>query len=154
MKKTIDKVNQFDERDHDTLELIHRVTHQYRSSLLQDTGEAARDITHMDGKVLLYFGRNPGATLSDLAQHSGRDRAQLTRLIKGLRERGLLEGTADPDDRRNTRLTLTGDGLAVTSTLKTQGRQAAKRALEGFSEDEKQTLLQLLQRVSDNFKSS
>lgn len=152
MKKSLDKVNQFDGRDHDTLELVHRITHQYRSAL-HTTGDAALEITHMDSKVLFYFSRHPGATLSDLAQHSGRDRAQLTRLIKGLRERGLLEGAADPEDRRNTRLTLTADGLAIASTLKTQGQQAATRALRGFSENEKRTLLQLLQRVSDNFKT-
>jgi hypothetical protein len=36
----------------------------------------------MEGKVLGFFARHPGATQRDLAQHSGRDKAQLARLIK------------------------------------------------------------------------
>jgi DNA-binding MarR family transcriptional regulator len=49
----------------------------------------------MEGKVLGYFCRHPGNTQSDLAQHSGRDKAQLTRLIARLKEAGLLEARAD-----------------------------------------------------------
>lgn len=39
-----------------------------------------------------------GSTQSDLAKRSGKDKAQLTRLIAGLRERGLPQGEANLDD--------------------------------------------------------
>jgi len=76
----------------------------------------------MDGKVLGYFGRHPGATQKDLAQHSGRDKAQLARPIKGLRDRGLLSAVADDADRRSVRLSLTADGRALQRTLQQQAR--------------------------------
>ncbi|MES2263693.1 MAG: MarR family transcriptional regulator [Pseudomonadota bacterium] len=154
MKKSVDKVNQNPLSDHELLELIHAVTHQYRSSLFQAGRGGERDgepgTTHMDHKVLFYFDRHPGATLSDLAQHSGRDKAQLTRLIKGLRERGLLDGAPDPADRRNTHLNLTDAGKAILSALREQGQHVGARALRTFSEADKEQLRELLQRISGN----
>ncbi len=50
---------------------------------------------------------------------------QLARLIKGLRDRGLLDGEADPSDRRNTRLTLTDAGQAVITRRASTDQAAA-----------------------------
>ena len=110
MRNKVDIVNRSAElADDDVLELVHAVMHDYRSLQYRALRDGPHDITHMDSKVLAFFGRHPGATQSDLAQHSGRDKAQLARLIKGLREQGLLDGVADAADRRNLRLTLTVD---------------------------------------------
>lgn len=49
-------------------------------------------------------------TLSALISHSGCDKGQLARLVGGLRERGLLDGRADENDRRNLLLHLTPGG--------------------------------------------
>src|SRR4029079_13036663 len=119
--------------DDDVLELVHTVMHQYRSQQYRVLRDGPHDITHMDSKVLGYFSRHPGATQSDLAQHSGRDKAQLARLIKGLRERGLLEGVADENDRRNLRLSLTADGLAVQRALQQQAKRLNAQAVAGLS---------------------
>lgn len=134
----------------DVLELIHTVMHQYRGQQYQVLRDGPHDITHMESKVLGYFGRHPGATQSELAQHSGRDKAQLARLIKGLRERGLLDAQADEADRRSVALSLTADGQAVLRTLQQQARKLNARAVSGFSAAEQRQLLALLQRVTDN----
>ena len=114
---------------------------------LPDGGYA---ITHMDGKVLGYFERHPGATQSDLAQHSGRDKAQLARLIKGLRDQGLLRAEADEADRRNLKLFLTADGQAIQQALQLQAGQIGAKAISGLTGAEQRQLLGLLQRVKDN----
>lgn len=138
------------EANDDILELVHDVMHTYRAQQYRFLRDGPHDITHMDGKVLGYFGRHPGATQSDLAQHSGRDKAQLARLIKGLRDRGLLSGEVDPGDRRNVRLALTVDGQAVQRTLRQQARRVSARAVSGLSATERQHLQALLRRVKDN----
>ena len=91
----------------DLLELVHSIMHDYRSLQYRFLRDGPHDITHMDGKVLEFFARNPGASQTDLVAHSNRDKAQLGRLIKGLKERGLLEGEADAKDRRSICLRLT-----------------------------------------------
>lgn len=154
MRKSIDTVNHKSRTpDDDVLESIHAVMHQYRAQQYRVLRDGPHDITHMESKVLGYFGRQPGATQSDLAQHSGRDKAQLARLIKGLRERGLLLAEADEADRRNLRLTLSAEGQAVQRALQQQARRLGASAVAGFSEQEQQTLLALLQRVKANLGS-
>ena len=104
----------------------------------------------MDSRVLGYFGRNPGTTQSDLAQHSGRDKTQLARLIKGLRDCGLLDGEPDPSHRGNTRLSLTDAGQAVRRALQQQGKRLNAAAVAGTTAAERAQLTQLLLRVSQN----
>jgi DNA-binding MarR family transcriptional regulator len=134
----------------DSLELLHAVMHLYRSQQFQALRDGPHGLTHMDSKVLGFFSRHPQATLSDLALHSGRDKAQLARLVAGLRERGLLHGEADPQDKRSVQLTLTTEGQAVQRALKQQARRLSARAVAGLGADELQQLQALLLRVRDN----
>lgn len=136
--------------ENDVLDLIHTVMHQYRSQQYRALRDGPHDITHMDSRVLGFFGRHPGATQSDLAQHSGRDKAQLARLVKGLRDRGLLAGTADEADRRNLRLSLTSDGQAVQRALQLQAKRLSAKAVAGLGAAERAQLVALLQRVQAN----
>jgi len=151
MRNNIDNVNHTDSgEDVDLLELIHAVMHDYRSLQYQFLRDGPHDITHMDGKVLGFFAHRPGATQSDLALHSGRDKAQLARLVKGLREKGLLAAAADPGDRRNQRLSLTADGQAVQRALRLQAKRLRARAVTGLSAAEQAQLGELLGRVKGN----
>ncbi|MGE3346851.1 MAG: MarR family winged helix-turn-helix transcriptional regulator [Ramlibacter sp.] len=151
MIQSVDNVNhQSGTPETDVLELVHAVMHDYRSRQYQFLRDGPHDITHMDGKVLAFFGRRPGATQSDLAQHSGRDKAQLARLIKGLREKNLLQAQADEDDKRNLRLSLTAEGRAVQRALALQARRLSAQAVAGMSPAEREQLAALLRQVKAN----
>jgi len=153
MRKQDDNVNQsgnHSNKEPELLDLVHTVMHQYRSQQYQVLRDGPHDITHMESKVLGFFGHHAGATQSELAQHSGRDKAQLARLIKALRERGLLDGEAGADDRRSVSLSLTAAGQAVLRTLQQQTRRLNARAVAGFDAAEQKQLLALLQRVKGN----
>lgn len=150
MQESVDKVNRQDPASDEVLELVHQVMHQFRSQLFQALRQGAHEVTHMESKVLRFFVRHPGATQSDLVQHTGRDKAQLARLIKGLRERGLLNAVADEADRRNLRLTPTDEGLAIQRALQRQARELEAQAVTGLAAADKAQLLELLRRVQAN----
>jgi DNA-binding MarR family transcriptional regulator len=151
MRKPIDIVNHVAEPvEDDVLESIHAVMHLYRSQQYRVLRDGPHQLTHMESKVLGFFGRHAGATQSDLALHSGRDKAQLARLIKGLRDRGLLLAQADESDRRNLHLTLSADGQAVQAALHRQARRLGTSAVAGLSAQERAALLALLLRVKGN----
>jgi DNA-binding MarR family transcriptional regulator len=151
MRELNDNVNYARKQsEDDILELIHTIMHQYRSQQYQVLRDGSYDITHMEKKVLSFFERHPASTQSDLARHSGRDKAQLARLIKGLRDMGLLDSVADENDRRNVKLTLTADGHAVQSSLQQQGKKLTTKAMRGLNNDEQSLLMSLLTRVRDN----
>jgi DNA-binding MarR family transcriptional regulator len=151
MRKSVDNVNRREiAEDEAVLELVHTVMHQFRSLQYRALEGGMHDVTHMESKVLGFFARRPDATQSDLVQHSGRDKAQLARLIKGLRERGLLSAEADAADRRNMRLRLTAEGQAVQRVLRQQGRKLEARAVAGLSDDQRRELVALLRQVRRN----
>ncbi len=147
-----DNVNQSAGRaaDDDVLELVHRLMHDYRSLQYRLLRDGQHEITHMEGKVLWFFHRHPGATQKDLAQHSGRDKAQMARLIAGLRERGLIDAEIDEADRRNVKLSLSAQGLAMHRGLQQQAKRLGTKAVSGLSAPEKEQLLTLLRRVRQN----
>ena len=159
MKKHVDKVNQNHSAvpaasAQDVFEAIHAIMHQYRARQLRAPVGAEAELTHMEGKVLGFFARNPGATLSDLVAHSGRDKAQLTRLIRALRDKALLEAQPDETDRRSTRLRLSPGGEAIHAEWHRHGAGAAEQALAGVPEAERAQLLGLLERVRTNLDAS
>jgi len=158
MRESIDKVNHAGESpaagERDVLELIHSAMHRYRARQYRVLRDGPHDITHMDSRVLSYFDRHPGATQSDLAAHSGRDKAQLARLVKGLRERGLLDGVPDSVDRRNLRMTLTAQGKAVQRTLQQAARRLSAQAVAGLTDAQRAQLVEMLEQVNANLESA
>jgi len=149
MASTKDNVNHSGD-EADVLELVHRLMHDYRALQYRSLRDGNHGVTHMEAKVLGFFHHQPGATQSDLAQHSGRDKAQMARLIKGLRDRGLLTAQVDEADRRNVRLALSPAGHAVQRALRQQSKRLAAKAVAGLSEQEHAQLLSLLHRVRGN----
>lgn len=137
----------------DVFEAIHSLMHQYRAQQYRALRDGPYDLTHMEYKVLSFFVRQPQATSSDLVQHSRRDKAQVARLIKGLRDKGLLEGTADVKDRRSIRLRLTEVGMSVHRVLEEERRYLNGLAIQGLEEGECRTLIGLLERVRNNVTS-
>jgi DNA-binding MarR family transcriptional regulator len=146
-----DNVNHCREQRQDAvLELVHTIMHQYKTRQFQALRDGQHELTHMEAKVLGYFSRHPGATQSDLSKHSGRDKAQLARLITALRERGLLQGEADAADRRNTRLSLTSAGHAIERAAQREAEILNEQAVRGMSAEQQQALQALLVQVKRN----
>jgi len=155
MQKSVDIVNQTEGQIAETVvESIHSVMHLFRAQQYRALRDGPHDLTPMETKVLGFFSRRIGATLSDLVSHTGRDKGQLARLISGLRDRGLLEGKADEEDRRNLRLYLTEDGAAIHRTLHRQRQRLSGLAVEGLSALERQQLLEVLAKVRANLESA
>lgn len=130
-------------------EAVHAVMHRFRALQYRAQREDDAALTHLDGKVLGFFARHPGATQKDLAGHSGRDKGQLARLIAGLRERGLLDGRADDADRRSTRLELSAAGRAALRAAMRRGRRIGQQGLAALSAAERQQLAALLRKLHD-----
>jgi DNA-binding MarR family transcriptional regulator len=154
MSKLVDQVNQNPGRPvDDVLESMHAIMHLYRSAQHRSLRGGPNDLAHMEVKALGFFARHPGATQSDLVAHSGRDKAQVARQIRALRERGLLEAKEDEQDRRSSRLSLSAEGRAVHTALHSNDGRLKEQALQGFTEQDKAALVDLLTRVRANLQA-
>lgn len=149
-RTTVDNVNNQAATPEDLLDAVHKVMHLFRAEQYRVLRGSMQELTHFEGKALGFFSRHPGATLSDLVSHTGRDKGQLARLIKSLKEQDLLEAQNDEGDRRSVRLRLTGKGAAVHKTLQQQLGRVARMAVKGMSEGEQEQLFTLLQKLRAN----
>jgi len=128
-------------------ESIHTSMHAIRSAQYQVLRESPYQLTHMEGKLLGFFARHPGSKLSDVVQHSRRDKGQLARLIKTLKEQGLLEASEDSQDRRSVCLQLSEEGKKVHESLRKQLSKVAQLAVSDLSQSEQEKLYELLEKL-------
>lgn len=135
-----------------TFEAIHSLMHLYRAEMHKSLKKDENTLTHMEHKTLGFFSANQGATLSDLVQHSYKDKAQLTRLLKGLKEKGLIEETKDPVDKRRTLLTVTPDGIAIHQAFKIESALICEQAIVGLAPEDIDSLLRITEQIKSNLE--
>lgn len=152
MAKKVDNVNEIGGNP-DLLEALHAVMHAARLRHHQALRDAGLGLTPLEARLLGFFARRPGATLTELAEHAGRDKGQLARMVQALRDRGLLLAEADARDGRVTRLSLSPEARALHDTLQRQRRREAEAAAAGLSAAERETLRGLLARLRANLEA-
>jgi DNA-binding MarR family transcriptional regulator len=152
---SVDNINRKSVQASDEVfDLIHTIMHLFRSQQYRGLPDGSRLMTHMEGKLLGFFARYPGATLSDLVAHSARDKGQLARLIKSLKEGGLLSvQKVRKTDRRSVGLELTGAGHTVHKTLHRQSKRLAMLAVKDLDSEKRHQLLVLLRQVRSNLEN-
>jgi len=138
----------------DIAEQLHGLMHAFRSQLLDAGRSRAQALAPMEAKALNFFNRQPGSTAAELAAHSGRDKAQIARLIKPLLDAGLLAREADAADGRNIRLRLTDAGRAMHRAMQQQRKRISVKLIDGLSAQELAQLKRLLARMRANLDSA
>lgn len=136
----------------DTFEAIHSLMHLYRAKMHKTLKKNENVLTHMEHKVLGFFSDHEGATLSDLVIHSQKDKAQLNRLLRGLKEKGLIQEEKDAQDKRRILLTITPAGCAVHAAFQAESKIICQAAVDDLSSDEINALMQVIQRIKGNLE--
>jgi DNA-binding MarR family transcriptional regulator len=96
-------------------------------------------------RLLLFVRRNPGTSLSGLADHLGTTLPAASQLVERLVRAGLLNRTQHPEERRRVELRLTEAGAAALAECDAQTRAWLCGALSGMDADQ-------LQRVDDSLR--
>jgi len=136
--------------DEEVLDILSAVIWGVKAHMHQALREDDDGITPMEMRALNYIAKHPGAAQVALVQDSGRDKAQITRTIKQLLERGLLRRTEDPADRRSHHLDLTDAGRAVHRKIQKHRKQLAARLVGDFDLQQREQVVALLQRMQRN----
>ena len=132
---------------------LHTVMHLYRARQLRALRDGAFELTPMEFKALGYVARHPGCTQSDLVEQFGRDKGQLARLVKGLRDRGLLEARPDPADKRSTLLAPSAAGEQLHRILRSEAAEVARQATAGLTAAQHRAALAALDLIRQNFET-
>ena len=106
---------------HDSLAYrVYRLHRLLRRHFLAIGEQAGFRLTQEQSFVLDKLSRRDGLTQTELADDDLQDRANLTRMVRELEERGLLARRADPDDARKKRVHLTTEGAALMDAFHAQ----------------------------------
>lgn len=98
--------------------------------------------------ILLAISENPGVRQGVMADVLKIKWSNMTKLVRSLEARGLVERHVPPHDRRSVELRLTSAGRTLLDTLAPGVFIADKRSLSMLSEEEHRHLLGLLRKIS------
>ena len=101
-----------------------------------------------EARVLYEVAHGDRPTATHLAHALGLDPGYLSRLLGGLRQRGLLTARAAPDDRRHRHLTLTARGRRTFGMLDARATSEIAGLLEHLTDVEQDQLLASLDTVT------
>jgi DNA-binding MarR family transcriptional regulator len=96
-------------------------------------------------RVLAFLGRNPGATLSAVADYVGLTLSSMSLQITSLVARNLVARTESPTDRRCIILTLTPAGQAQLDAAAQSARVSLAVGLETLPSDQRAMVVQAMQ---------
>ncbi|MES2101583.1 MAG: helix-turn-helix domain-containing GNAT family N-acetyltransferase [Pseudomonadota bacterium] len=97
--------------------------------------------TLTESRLLWELAHADNQTATDLARTLELDTGYLSRLLTGLKERGLIKGTRSTDDARQQHLALTAAGKRAFAPLDTRSRADVGALLATLGEPQQQQLL-------------
>lgn len=111
-------------------------------------------LTMQQAHALVTLKRAPDGslTLKELEEHFCAAQSTVAGLVARLEKKGLVEGYADPSDKRVKRVRLTDAGLSMNETCRQDVVASEKRLVSQLTEEEKASFLTLLRKVYDAVK--
>jgi len=114
----------------------------------------AADLSVPQFRTLGFLGRQPGASLSAVAEHIGLTLPAVSTLVNGLVERRLVARSRPPDDRRRITLTLTEQGQATLEATHAAAAARLAERLAALSASDRQLVVQALETLRPLFASA
>lgn len=128
----------------------------YRLSLLSNTvseGVAtayrnAHDLSVTEWRVIAVLGRFPGMTASEVVTRTAMDKVAISRAVKKLLDRGLVERGTLQEDRRRQPLQLTSrKGIRLYRAIVPKALDYEQRLVAALTDTERRRLASLLEKL-------
>ncbi len=95
----------------------------------------------------------PGITQTEIADASAQHIMTLSRAVRQLTKKGLVEGRVDPDDRRRTQLYATDLGGEMAVEMKRREAVQVRHIIDGITDDEAADLVRILDKLIDHVRT-
>jgi DNA-binding MarR family transcriptional regulator/GNAT superfamily N-acetyltransferase len=100
-----------------------------------------------EARLIYEIARCPGITATVLGRELGIDLGYLSRLLQGLKRRGIVEAKRAPEDGRRAALSLTGKGRRTFALLNTRSKEKMAEMLEPLGQSERASLVRAMGTV-------
>lgn len=136
------------EIEHGIMERIMRIASQSRRKLPQPTREGFLKMPGF-GRILDLLAENDGLRQQQIAENLDIRPQSASEAIANMEQAGLIRRVADEQDRRSSRAYITAEGQRLQTESLRWRLENARRVMTPLTEEEKQTLLALLEKVTD-----
>ena len=137
-----------DECAHVVFEVVPQVMQSLRAEMRRQRGP---DLSVLQLRALAYLRRNPGATLSVLAEHVGLTLPSMSSQVSGLVSRDLIDRSVAPEDRRFVTLKLTEQGNSVLDAARHNAQESLSKMLSVLSPAECAVVIEAMQLLARVF---
>jgi DNA-binding MarR family transcriptional regulator/predicted N-acetyltransferase YhbS len=107
------------------------------------------DYSLSESRILYELSQNPGCTANQLRTKLDLDAGYMSRLLRSLTERGLVQGARSEQDKRATLLSLTPHGQATVDDINRQASAETVRMLDQLEEAQRAELLEAMRKMQD-----
>lgn len=134
----------------DNATLIHTLLHHLSSVFGRESDQILQEqlgLTFSQFKILTVLADNPATQQRQIAVALGQTEASISRQIKLLKKKGLLESRTNPRNRREHLTALSARGERITEAAQNVLKNFQSGALEHMSGKQQTQLVELLARV-------
>jgi DNA-binding MarR family transcriptional regulator len=131
-------------------EFLIRRAHQIATAVFTDTC-ADLDLTPSQYSALFALRERARIGQNELGRLIALDRSTTSLVVKLLRERGLVEASADACDRRKSFLDLTNDGRLLLAKAEQRNSRSSQELLSVFDKKQASAFLELLDKLAGSF---
>ena len=142
--------------DRKVIEDGHEVMHALSRAIMHDMHKRAQpildryELTRMQMPYLKLLIDNGRTTLRWLSDSLNVDKANTTRAINGLREKGLVADDRENENSRKYNIFLTPKGMELAGELKEVLDGVKEQYLEGISDEEIEFMVDVVRRIKKN----
>lgn len=131
-------------------DVMFQLTQAIKYRQLQHLNTENIGVTPMHVRVMKIIHRRSPCTAQDIARLVQRDKAQITRLIKGLIDQGFVQRKPNLDDKRSQLLDLTEKGLKIQDRLLVFAEETQETITQGIDEKDLASFIKIAQIMTKN----
>lgn len=107
------------------------------------------EISGGQGRILFVLWKNDNLTVSEISRKTSLAKNTVSIVVDGMVQKGILERTINPDNRRQTIISLTEYARNLQGKYEQVSQQMNRLFYQGFSEEERAEFERCLSRILD-----
>lgn len=130
--------------------LMNRIMRRYNANMRAQMSALGLSTAKM--RVLATLSVHDGIPIGKLGVYAVVEQSTLSRALDGLEAKGLVARSADRDDNRSFRVTLTEAGRAINDRLWPPMRDGQERMFDGINDAERAAFITTLHKMLNNIR--
>ena len=135
-------------QEKDYQKLLEEMVHAMVALRFTDFSRMIADAVKGEGFVLGYLNHNASAQPGDISQMMNASTAYVSKVLRGLEDKGMLLRQKDPDDRRKTLLVLTLKGRQEACKMENTVQTAIIDFLKSLGDEDASNFVRILSKIA------